>query len=335
MSGTIVALGTGDAEAIPLLAVERVRRGRVVFGLPLDQAAHDVLDVDVLPFAGELPDGAIVVAPDVEAYRLALSMPHAVTVPDRAALRDRAIAIGVARLAQVGAHLRIHCPWDREQTAATIVPHTVEEAFEVAEAVGTGDVARQVDEIGDLLFQSVFLAQLLEETGDPNLGEIADAHADKLISRHPHVYGEAVAQSAGGVRDLWETNKRAERGGGIFHEMPVGLTALAYATKAQRRADAVGFDFATAEEAIAKLDEEVAELKADMNIHELGDVLFACVAVARRLKIDPEIAVRQAAQRFRERVERAEQLAADAGSKWSGLPIDEQEAWYQRAKSGQ
>jgi len=332
MAITIVALGPGDVDALPASAVRLVQAAQTVYGQPLDPSVVAALGVDVQPLPARVPDGAVVVAPDFEAQRLAIAMPDAQTHPDRAALRLRAIGAGVARLAMVGSHLRIHCPWDRVQTAETIVPHTVEEAFEVAEAVGSGDIARQADEIGDLLFQAVFLAQLLEEAGDPDLGQLASDHADKLIARHPHVYGEAVAESAAGVRDLWETNKRAERGGGIFHEMPPGLPALAYATKAQKRADAVGFDFSSPAEALAKLDEEVAELKADPNMHELGDVLFACVAVARRLKLDPEIAVRQAAQRFRERVERAEQLAGAAGETWTELAIDAQEAWYQQAK---
>lgn len=329
---TVVGLGPGDPDAIPARALDVVRSAGVLYAPPLDADLVAALGREPLPLSGEVPDGALIVATDLEAHRLALTMPRARTVPDRPALRRRAIGSAVARLADVGAHLRVHCPWDREQTAATIVPHTVEEAFEVAEAVGTGDVARQADEIGDLLFQSVFLAQLLEESGDADLSTIARDHADKLVARHPHVYGDAVARSAGGVRDMWEANKRAERGGGIFHEMPVGLPALAYATKAQRRADSVGFDFSTVDQALAKLDEEVAELRDDPNIHELGDVLFACVAVARRLKVDPEIAVRQCAQRFRDRVERAEALAQRAGQTWTELDIDAQEAWYQRAK---
>jgi MazG family protein len=266
---------------------------------------------------------------------LALAAPAAQTVPDRQTLRNRAIGAAVAQLAQVGAHLRLECPWDRAQTAETIVPHTVEEAFEVAEAVATGDVERQADEIGDLLFQSVFLAQLLEETGDGDLGGIAADHARKLISRHPHVYGEAVAETAGGVRDLWERQKREGRGGGIFHELPAGLPALAYATKAQRRSASVGFEFAAAGQALAKLDEEVAELQADPCSDELGDVLFACVAVARSLKVDPEIAVRTAAQRFRARVEEAARLAEVAGKRFEDLDAITQLAFYSDAKAGQ
>lgn len=333
MALTIVGLGPGDPDGVPLSAIRAIATTERVFALDLDAGLAKAIDrtLQLVQDLRDVPDGAVVVADDLEAHRLAVAMPDATTVPDRTILRNRAIGAAVARLAHVGAHLRRECPWDREQTAATIVPHTVEEAFEVAEAVATGDLARQADEIGDLLFQAVFLAQLLEETGDADLGVIADDHARKLISRHPHVYGEAVAETAGGVRDLWERQKREGRGGGIFHEMPPGLPALAYATKAQRRAASVGFEFA-AGAAQAKLDEEVGELRADPGVDELGDVLFACVAVARSLKVDPEIAVRAAAQRFRTRVELAARLAQDAGERFDELAPDLQLGWYERSK---
>ena len=179
-------------------------------------------------------------APDAAAHRIAQALPHAETLPAREALRARAIGAEVAALAEVGLRLRRDCPWDREQTAATIVPHTIEEAFEVADAVASGG-AGLADEIGDLLFQSVFLAQLLEEEGAADLASVARGQADKLVSRHPHVYGDAVAESAGGVVDIWERRKREERSDqGLFHDLPAGLPALAYATKAQKRAAAAG-----------------------------------------------------------------------------------------------
>jgi MazG family protein len=250
----------------------------------------------------------------------------------------RAMTVGEAfeELVRIMHRLRAPggCPWDREQTHESIKGYTIEEAFEVAEAVAMSDAARQADEIGDLLFQAVFLAQLLEETGDADLGGIADAHARKLIARHPHVYGEAVAESAGGVRDLWERQKREARGGGIFHELPTGLPALAYATKAQRRAASVGFEFAAAQGALDKLAEEIAELRADPGADELGDVLFACVAVARSLTADPEIALRAAAQRFRSRVEAAAALAARDGVSFETLEPAVQLSYYRRAKAG-
>jgi MazG family protein len=331
---TIVALGPGDPDALPVSAMRAVAAAETLLAPELEPELIAAIGREPAPLGAidAIPAGATVVATDVDAHRLAQELPSAVTVPGRAALRARAIGAAVAGLATVGAHLRRECPWDREQTAATIVPHTIEEAFEVAEAVAAGDAERQADEVGDLLFQAVFLAQILEETGDADLGEIAGAHARKLIARHPHVYGQAVAETAGGVRDLWERQKREGRGGGIFHELPAGLPALAYATKAQRRAASVGFEFAAADDALAKLGEEVAELRDEPNDWELGDVLFACVAVARSLKVDPELALRSAAQRFRARVERAAALATGAGERFEDLEPDAQVAWYLRAK---
>lgn len=333
MAITIVGLGSGDPDAVPARAIRALASESTLLAPELAPELVGVIGrvPARLGEIGAIPDGATVVATDLEAHRMAQRLPAAATIPGRAALRTRAIGAALAQLVEVGAHLRRECPWDREQTAATIVPHTIEEAFEVAEAVAAGDVERQADEVGDLLFQAVFLAQLLEETGDGDLGEIADSHARKLISRHPHVYGEAVAETAAGVRELWERQKRERRGGGIFHELPAGLPALAYATKAQRRAASVGFEFAAAD-ALEKLDEEVGELRAEPGDREVGDVLFACVAVARSLKVDPELALRSAAQRFRARVERAAELATCGRERFEDLGPDEQLAWYLRAK---
>ena len=336
MTITIVGLGPGDPASVPARALSAAASATRLFAPQLDDELLAVLGATPAPLGdpAALPDGSVVVAPDAAADALARRLPEAVTVPERLVLRGRAIGAAVAELAAVGAHLRKECPWDREQTAATIVPHTIEEAFEVAEAVTAGDVERQLDEVGDLLFQAVFLAQLLDETGDGDLGTIAAQHSRKLIARHPHVYGEAVAESAGGVRDLWERQKREGRGGGIFHELPAGLPALAYATKAQRRAASVGFEFAGSPGALEKLDEEVAELRDDPGAEELGDVLFAAIAVARSLKADPEIALRAAAQRFRARVERAAELAAADGIGFEELSPADQLVLYQRAKGG-
>ena len=219
MAVTIVGLGPGNPDAVPAAALAALVGTPALYGFGLDPSLASALarEITAVDDLAQVPDGAVVVADDPTAHRLARQAPQARTVPDRVRLRNRAIGATVAELAQVGAHLRTECPWDREQTAASIVPHTIEEAFEVAEAVATGDVVRQADEIGDLLFQSVFLAQLLEETGDGDLGSIAADHARKLISRHPHVYGEQVAETAGGVRDLWERQKREGRGGGRQH----------------------------------------------------------------------------------------------------------------------
>ncbi|MCU0308267.1 MAG: nucleoside triphosphate pyrophosphohydrolase [Thermoleophilia bacterium] len=335
----IVALGPGDPESVPAAALAALAAAGAVpvYAVPgLRRDTRRLLGVRPRPLGAldAVPARAVIAAPDAEAHRIALALPDALTLPDRAALRGRAIGAEVAFLAGVGRRLRRDCPWDREQTAATIVPHTIEEAFEVAEAVAAGDPARQADEIGDLLFQSVFLAQLLEEQGHGDLGRVARAQGDKLVSRHPHVYGDAVAESAGRVLEEWERRKREDRADqGIFHDLPPGLPALAYASKAQKRAASVGFAFAGPGPALDKLTEEVGELAARPGADELGDVLFACVALARELDADPELALRAAAQRFRARVERAAALAAAAGARFEDLAPADQLAWYARAKA--
>src|SRR5438128_1329964 len=158
--------------------------------------------------------------------------------------------------------LRRECPWDREQTAQTIVPHTVEEAYEVADAALSGDDAKLADELGDLLFQVYFLSLLLEERGGPGLEEVARGIHEKLVRRHPHVFGDAQADSAGAVKARWEDIKRSDEGReGIFHHVPETLPALLYARKVQRRAAAIGFEYLDTEGALADLDDEVRELE--------------------------------------------------------------------------
>ena len=189
---TIVALGCGAPEAVPTGAIEALRGRGAVFG-DLDPPLAAAVEPEVSPLPEPPPADAVVVAPDPQAHRLAARFPEARTVPERPALRARAIGCEVAALAEVGAHLRQECPWDRAQTAETIVPHTIEEAFEVAEAVAEGEPEALADELGDLLFQAVFLAQLQEERGHADLGTIARGQLTKLVSRHPHVYGDAEA----------------------------------------------------------------------------------------------------------------------------------------------
>jgi MazG family protein len=334
----VVGLGPGAPDAVPAAALAALAAAPRVLAPPLEPALLAALAPVVPAPLGDLagvPEGAAVAAPDPEAHRIALALPGARTLPAREALRDRAIGAEVARLARVGARLRRDCPWDREQDAASIVPHTVEEAYEVADAVAEGDDAKQADEIGDLLFQSVFLSQLLEEAGTTDLAGVAGQQADKLVSRHPHVYGDAVARDAERVLDLWERNKRAERAGqGIFHDIPASLPALGLASKTQGRAAAVGFVFGGVEEALEALREEVGELGREPNAHELGDVLFAAVSVGRQIGEDPELALRAAARRFRSRVERAAALARDAGVRFEDLDAHGQLAWYARAAAG-
>jgi MazG family protein len=229
--------------------------------------------------------------------------------------------------------LRRDCPWDREQTAATIVPHTVEEAYEVADAALAGDDEKLLDELGDLLFQVYFLALLLEERGSGDLARVARGVHEKLVRRHPHVFGEVEARTADRVRSNWERIKREDEGReGIFHDIADGLPALLYARKIQQRAKAVGFEYPDLAGALADLEDELRELREDPSAAELGDVLFAAVNVARRLDVDPELELRRAGQRFRRRVEAADALAAEAGENWTELPLERQDAYFDQAK---
>ena len=332
----IVAVGPGDADGVPARAVARLAReldGDPALTVDLDAATAAVLGVATRAReAGHPPpDGAVMVASNAVAHRLALVHPQTPTWPERALLRDWAIGAEVAALARVGAHLRRACPWDREQTAATIVPHTIEEAFEVAEAVSSGEGLP--DELGDLLFQAVFLSQLLEEEGAADLASVARGQVDKLIARHPHVYGEAAAADAAAVVALWERRKRAERADqGIFHDLPAGLPALAYATKAQKRAAAAGLEMAE-DEAIARVRAGVSRLERDSGGAEvaIGQLLFSCVALAGRLRVDPELALRAAAGDFRVALERAAARAAAEGYTYEELSPEGRWARHRRA----
>jgi MazG family protein len=257
-------------------------------------------------------------------------------------------ADALAELQQLTERLRRDCPWDRAQTARTIVPHTLEEAYEVADAAISGDDAKLADELGDLLFQVYFLSLLLAERGGPGLEEVARGIHEKLVRRHPHVFGDARADSAGAVKARWEDIKRSDEGReGIFHHVPETLPALLYARKVQRRAAAIGFEYLDTEGAVADLDDELRELKEALAeageirpeteppphvFEELGDVLFAAVNVARRVNVDPELALRAMARRFVERVERAERFAAEEGKVFSKLDLGEQDRYFDRAK---
>ena len=181
-------------------------------------------------------------------------------------------------LDEITRRLRRECPWDREQDERSIVPHTVEEAYELADAAHAGDDAKLIDELGDVLFQVYFLSLLLEERNAGSLAEVADRCREKLIRRHPHVFGDASVETAAGVVRQWDEIKRDdERGGALFGPLPENLPALSYARKVQRQAgeDRPPFDVA-------------------------GDLFFHAVRVARALDVDPELALREAVNRFKE-----------------------------------
>jgi MazG family protein len=230
------------------------------------------------------------------------------------------------------------------------VPHTVEEAYEVADAAQSGDDAKLLDELGDLLFQVYFLALLLQERGTGDLERVARGIRAKLVARHPHVFGDEQARSAARVKDRWDEIKRTEEGRrGVFHEVPENLPGLSYARKVQQRARSAGFEYPDLASALADFEDEVRELHVELPASdpapetepnarvaaELGDVLFAAVNVARRLNVDPELEVRAAAKRFRTRVDRAVELAAADAKDWTALRLDEQDAYYDKAKEMQ
>jgi XTP/dITP diphosphohydrolase/tetrapyrrole methylase family protein/MazG family protein/ATP diphosphatase len=249
-----------------------------------------------------------------------------------------AIAEALSRLDTITRRLRVDCPWDREQDERSIVPHTVEESYELADAAQRGDDAKMVDELGDVLFQVHFLSLLLEERGAGDLAEVAEHVTEKLIRRHPHVFGEVQADTSVEVRRNWDKIKQTEPGRerGIFGEVPENLPGPLYARKVQRRAASSGFDFPGVEGPIQSVRDELEELEnaetVEQRFHELGDVLFAAVNVARKLNVDPELAVRAAAERFRGRVEAGGELAASEGHSWNDLAPDEQLAYYARAR---
>jgi MazG family protein len=259
-----------------------------------------------------------------------------------------ALADALLELQELTERLRRDCPWDREQTARTIVPHTVEEAYEVADAALADRPEKLLDELGDLLFQVYFLALLLEEQGHGDLEQAARTIHAKLVRRHPHVFGDVEARTAGRVRENWERIKADQEGReGIFHDVPESLPALHYARKLQRRAATIEFEYPDTAGAVGDLEDELRELKealaaaqepapeSEPDAHvfeEIGDVLFAAVNVARRVNVDPELALRTMSKRFARRVERAEALAGESGKRFTELSLEEKDRYFDLAK---
>lgn len=262
------------------------------------------------------------------------------------------------RLLELMARLRSPdgCPWDREQTFATIAPHTIEEAFEVADAIGRADLPALKDELGDLLFQVVFHARMAEEAGAFDFDAVAAAIVAKMISRHPHVFGDAVVHDADAQTRRWEEHKAAERRAraeaegrppGVLDDVTLGLPALTRALKLQKRAATVGFDWTEPRDILDKIEEEVRELRAELAgdptgaeraamrarvTDELGDVLFVLVNLARHLEIDPEAALRSTNDKFVRRFRYIERELAARGSTLGAATLDEMEALWQAAK---
>ncbi len=246
--------------------------------------------------------------------------------------------------------LRTECPWDRTQTHHSLLRHLIEETYETVEAVSRlgeeapgGDpdfvaYAAVEEELGDLLLQVVFHATLAEEPGAFGVEEVAESIRRKLVHRHPHVFGDVVAEDADAVRANWEQLKAGEKErASLMDDVPQALPALARADKLQRRAASAGFDWTRPEPVLAKLREEVGELARDVAdgidaVHELGDVLFSAVNLARHLHIDAEVAFRRANDRFEQRFRTVEQLAHESGTALGDMSLEEIDDLWEIAK---
>ena len=255
------------------------------------------------------------------------------------------MARNIDRLIDVMARLRDPnggCPWDLEQTYSTIAPHTIEEAYEVADAIEKGDMTALREELGDLLFQVVYYSQMAREENLFDFDEVAGVIADKMIRRHPHVFGADEVNSADLQISRWEDHKAAEEGRApsALEGVIAGLPALTRALKLQNRAARVGFDWTDARDILDKIEEEIRELRQEMDggsapervADEMGDLLFALVNLARRLKVEPESALRGTNAKFERRFHRIEALLAEQGRTPKDATLDEMEAFWQQAK---
>jgi nucleoside triphosphate diphosphatase len=252
---------------------------------------------------------------------------------------------GMDRLLGIMAALRAPdggCPWDLEQTFATIVPHTLEEAHEVADAIERADWSGLKGELGDLLFQVVYHAQMAAEAGHFAFADLVDAINEKMIARHPHVFGDATGiRTAADQSHAWEAAKASERGtAGALDGVALALPALSRAVKLQARAARVGFDWPSTDEVLAKLHEEAGELVearialgAEAVAEEFGDLLFVAANLARHLKVDPEAALRAANAKFIRRFARIEAWLAETGRRPEDSDLAEMDALWTRAKA--
>ena len=259
----------------------------------------------------------------------------------------------MARLLAVMAWLRDRqhgCPWDVDQTFRTIAPYTIEEAYEVADAIERDDLAALKEELGDLLLQVVYHAQMAREVGAFGFADVAAAIADKMVDRHPHVFGDARIATAEAQSVSWEARKAAERaarkseaaGPGALDGVARALPALMRAEKIQKRAARVGFDWEKTGPVIDKIEEELGELRTELAqeavdqarlADELGDVLFAVANLARHCKVDPEAALRATNDKFERRFRHIERRLAENGRKPADATLEEMEALWQEAKT--
>ncbi|MBL8706488.1 MAG: nucleoside triphosphate pyrophosphohydrolase [Rhodospirillales bacterium] len=257
---------------------------------------------------------------------------------------DRLIAIMARLRAPVGG-----CPWDLEQNFATIAPYTIEEAYEVADAIERNDKPGLREELGDLLLQVVYHARMAEEEGSFAFDDVATAISDKMVARHPHVFGDKEVAGAAGQTRMWEEFKARERAAkakasgkpqSVLDDVPLALPALMRAEKLQKRAARVGFDWPDVRQVLDKLEEEIAELRAEIDqggkpervADEVGDLLFVLANLARHLKVDPETALRGCNAKFERRFNFIEQSLAAQGRAPKDATLEEMEALWLRAK---
>lgn len=235
------------------------------------------------------------------------------------------------------------CPWDREQTYATIVPYTIEEAYEVADAIAREDWLELRDELGDLLFQVVFYAQIAREEGRFDFNDVARGIVEKMTRRHPHVFADAHYADAAEQTAAWERLKAAEKPAapaGTLEGIPLALPALTRAVKLQKKASKVGFDWGALEPILAKIEEEIGEIRHEITTQapaerladELGDVLFAVANLARHLKLDPEAALRGTNAKFERRFRQIEYWLAEQGRTPAESTLEEMDGLWERAK---
>lgn len=236
------------------------------------------------------------------------------------------------------------CPWDLEQDFSTIAPYTIEEAYEVADAIERESFAELKDELGDLLFQVVFHARMAEEAGMFEFNDVVDAVNDKMIRRHPHVFGDAKHRNSAEQTEAWEEQKARERaassrGDGVLADLPVALPALKRAQKLQKRAARVGFDWPTAERVLDKIDEELGEVREAMArkdaeaIHEeVGDLIFVCTNLGRKLDVDVEASARSANAKFERRFRHIETRLQAQGRSPEDASLEEMEDLWTEAK---
>jgi ATP diphosphatase len=264
----------------------------------------------------------------------------------------------ISRLIEIMAALRdpvSGCPWDVEQNFTTIAPYTVEEAHEVADAIARNDMGDLCEELGDLLLQVVYHAQMAREIGAFDFGDTVEAITRKLIRRHPHVFGDADARAAGAAKGMWERIKaeekreRAERRGelerpsGLLDGVSASMPAMERAVKLQAKASTVGFDWNDPRAVLAKIREEIGEIEAELDTaersperieDEVGDLLFAVANLSRHLKVDPDQALRRTNAKFMQRFKAIETALAAEGRSPKDASLDEMEALWQAAKRG-